>query len=117
VSGTTELPIETLNELREQTSQHAMKVRSRDVWKWPEWQEFAARLGIPLTRHVTGCVVHLDQADVVRVSITYIPWNVPCPAPPADTHHTDSSEAEQKPAHHQPSGDTTATGHDSEACS
>ena len=36
----------------------------------------------------------------------------PCPQPPSDTCHTGSSEAEQKPAPHPHSEDTTGTGHD-----
>ena len=73
------------------TSEFQLKVKSNEVRKWPEWQEFAARLGIPLTRHVTGCVVHLNCQDVARVSLTYIPWNHSCPQPHADTPRTDTS--------------------------
>lgn len=55
-----------------------MKVKSREVWKWPEWQEFAARLGIPLTQKVTDCVVQLKAGDFARVSISYIAEGEPC---------------------------------------
>jgi hypothetical protein len=100
VSGSTELPIETLNELKTDLPRLGAplpftptKVKSTQVWKWPEWQAFAARLGIRVER-VTECVVHLNCRDVARVSVTYVGEDhSPCPTHPAATHHTASSQA------------------------
>jgi hypothetical protein len=110
VSGTTELPIETLNELQPR------KVRTRAFCQWPEWKALIARLGVP--KHHTRVVLDVSLDEGVRLTVTTIGVDhSPCPTHPAVTHHTDSSEAEQKPAHHQPSVGTTATGRDSEDCS
>jgi hypothetical protein len=110
VSGTTDLPIETLNELEPR------KVRTRAFCQWPEWKALIARLGVP--KHHTRVVLDVSLDEGVRLTVTTIGVDhAPCPTPPAATHPTDSSEAEQKPAHHPHSEDTTAIGHDSEACS
>lgn len=50
-------------------------VKSREVWKWPEWRAFAERLGIPLEPGTTGCAVVLECKEnaEVFIDITRLP--------------------------------------------
>ena len=84
--------------------------RSKSVFQWPEWKAFAARIGVS-DRPLKKVVVTLECNAAALVEETFIGLDT-CPQPPSDTCHMGSSVADQKPAPHPRSEDTTGTGHD-----
>lgn len=86
-------------------------VKSRDVLSWPEWQAFAARLGIT-ERKITRLTLELDCEQVAKVQITRLLEDT-CPPHPSDTAHTD--QGGRMPSNHdqQASLDTTVIGDNS----
>lgn len=108
MSGTTELPIETLNELQRTRS---TKVAAREVCRWPEWKALAARLGIPACNR--RVVLTLAMDEVATVDVQYlVTEEKPCHTPPSDTAPSASGIAPhaQTTPTPAPNGDTTAGG-------
>ncbi len=54
-------------------------VKSREVWKWPEFRALAAKLGVPIEeKGITGFALVLDcqKAAEVFTDLTYLPPEV-----------------------------------------
>lgn len=93
------------------------KQRSLDVFQWPEWKAFAARIGV-IERPIRKVVVTLDVDACALVEETFIGLDT-CLTHPSDTRPlaSETQENEETTPTPAPSVDTDASGTGSQTSS